>query len=129
MENKKLKKTELEKMLAKLSHQDYEVRMRAVEKLGTLLLGKPAPPSLIEMLKDRDELVRVAAAESLGKIGDPKVLSSLWENIENASPLMRRYIAQAIGCLGSDRDAVKLEARLKHEKNKSSRLGFYQALY
>jgi HEAT repeat protein len=40
-------------------------------------LGAPAVPALIQALGDRSENVRFAAAEALGKLGDPQAIPAL----------------------------------------------------
>ena len=115
--------------LFKLGHRDYEVRMRAVERLGVLLTENSAPRELIGMLEDNDDLVRVAAAETLGRIGDREALPDLWKAINDSSSLVRSYVAQAIGMLGDAADAEKLVKRLKHERDTHSKMGIYEALY
>jgi HEAT repeat protein len=68
-------------------------------------------------------------AESLGCIGDRRALPALWRAINDTSSLVRCYVAEAIGKLGSKKDVKKLEKALRHETSDAARIGFYQALY
>jgi HEAT repeat protein len=81
------------------------------------------------MLEDPDVLVRVEAAESLATIGDPKALPALWRAIDDRSPLVRSYVAGAIGSFGRAGDIPKLEQLLKKERSDTVKVGIYQALY
>jgi HEAT repeat protein len=116
-------------LLDKLSDRSVEVRMRAAESLGSLLAGKRCPRALLQSLRDPNELVRIEAAEALGVIGDRKALPSLWGALDDRSPLVRSYVAGAIGSVGGERDVAGLEERLRREKSDTARLGFYQALH
>ena len=113
-----------------LVDRDPDVRLKATEKLGSLLAGtKECPPELVKGLEDANELVRIAVAESLSVIGDQRTLPKLWKAIHDRSPLVRSYVAAAIGELGSHKDIKKLEDRIRHERSNTARLGYYQALF
>lgn len=116
-------------LITTLRDRDSEVRSAATDSLGTLLSGGQSPRQLIKMLEGRNELVRVAAAESLGAIGDRKALPALWRAINDRSPLVRSYIAGAIGSFGRAGDIPKLEQLLKKERSDTVKVGIYQALY
>ena len=116
-------------LIKSLSDRDSEVRMSATSSLGTLLTGNKSPRQLIRMLEDPNVLVRVAAAESLGAIGDRKTLPALWRAINDRSPLVRSYVAGAIGAFGRARDIPELEQRLNTERSDTVKVGIYQALY
>lgn len=122
-------KDTLQLKLRQLSNADSEVRVKAVARLGILLEKKRVPPELISAFDDIEELVRIEVAETLGIIGDKSALPVLWKKINDSSPLVRREVAIAIGLLGNSDDARKLEEKLKNEKNATSKLGFYYALY
>lgn len=122
-------KTAITPLITTLSDRDSEVRSAATESLGTLLSGGKSPRQLIKMLEDPNVLVRVAAAESLGAIGDRKALPALWRAISDRSPLVRSYIAGAIGSFGRASDIPKLEQLLKKERSATVKVGVYQALY
>ena len=116
-------------LITTLLDRDSEVRSAAIASLGTLLSGGKSPRQLIKMLEDPNVLVRVAAAESLGTIGDPKALPALWWAINDRSPLVRSYVAGATGAFGRAKDIPKLEQRLKKERSDTVKVGIYQALY
>jgi len=104
--------------------------MRAAESFGVQLFGsKKSPQALVKKLQDPNELVRIEVVESLGAIGDRKVLSKLWKAMSDRSPLVRSYVAGAIGELGSKEDIRKLERNIKKERSPTAKLGYYQALY
>lgn len=113
-----------------LSDHFSEVRKAAAESLGILLTEKKhCPPALARKLQDPDELVRLHVAESLGSIGDKKSLPRLWKTIRDRSPLVRRYVVSAIGELGGKAELGRLQRELKNEKNDTTKLGYYTAIY
>jgi HEAT repeat protein len=59
-------------------------------------LGAPAVPALIQALGDSDWDVRRAAAEALGKLGDPQAIPALIKALGNLSKNVRRAALQAI---------------------------------
>jgi len=123
------KKEAIRHLCGALSDHFRVVRGETVKSLGTLLTNcKKCPPALVRKLKDPDFLVRIEVAETLGKIGDSRVLPSLWEQIHDRSPLVRSYIAAAIGTLGTQKDAKKLRQNLSTEKSDEVKLGYYTAL-
>lgn len=56
-------------------------RQRSAELLGTAGY-EPAVPGLANLLEDRDADVRLAAAQALGRIGDPGSVSALFSALE-----------------------------------------------
>jgi HEAT repeat protein len=63
-------------------------------------LGAPAVPALIQALGDWSENVRRAAAEALGKLGDPQAVPPLIQALGDRSENVRRAAAEALGKLG-----------------------------
>jgi HEAT repeat protein len=63
---------------------------------------KAAVPILIKCLKDRSPSVRATAADSLGKIGDPRAGEALFERFVGAEKSMgaRHMLASALGAVG-----------------------------
>jgi bilin biosynthesis protein len=60
-------------------------------------IGAPAVPALIQALGDSDRDVRRAAAEALGKLGDPQAVSPLIQALGDRSENVRRAAAEALG--------------------------------
>jgi HEAT repeat protein len=63
-------------------------------------LGAPAVPPLIQALGDSDRDVRRAAAEALGKLGDPQAVPPLIKALGDSDWDVRRAAAEALGKLG-----------------------------
>jgi ParB-like chromosome segregation protein Spo0J len=59
-------------------------------------LGAPAVPPLIRALGDSDRAVRRAAAEALGKLGDPQAVPALIQALWDSDWDVRRAAQQAI---------------------------------
>jgi HEAT repeats len=106
-----------------------EERMHAVRSLGMLTSVKRAPSGILKALKDKDELVRIEASESLGNLGDRRSLPFLRKTLDDRSPLVRRYAAIAIGKIGLQVDIATISAKCQQDQNPVSRVGYWQALY
>jgi HEAT repeat protein len=59
-------------------------------------LGALAMEPLIAALKDENEYVREAAAEALGKIGDPRAVEPLIDALQDKEWFVRRTAAEAL---------------------------------
>ena len=132
MKNKggKRRKENIDALSLRFSDHDPDVRMKVAERLGIQLAGsKKCPRALVKMLHDPNELVRIEVVDSLAAIGDRGVLPNLWMAIRDRSPLVRSYIAGAIGELGSKEDLKRLERKVGKERSRTAKLGYYQALY
>ena len=72
---------------------DTALKRRLVEAL--VKIGTPAVPVLIQALGDSDEYIRRAAAEALGKLGDPQAVPALIEALGDDWDDVRRAARQA----------------------------------
>ena len=52
-------------------------------------------------LFDNDVLVQIAAAEALAEFGNISASKDLYKALDDESPLVRSFIAEAIGSIGS----------------------------
>jgi HEAT repeat protein len=117
-------------LLRAVSDRNAEVRMRATESIGALLRGSNLPAeAIVKRLQDQDELVRVAAAETLAEIGDRSAIGSLRNAMADRSPLVRSYVAIAIGTLGDKSDVKLLQRHLNAERSERAQVGLLSALY
>ena len=110
-----------------MTDRSPEVRMRAIEALGRLTRGRH--PALERALGDRDELVRVQAAESIDRGVDRRTVSALRNALDDGSPLVRGYAAAALGRVGSRLDRTRLRAQLRSETSDAARLGLLEGLW
>jgi HEAT repeat protein len=76
-------------------------------------IGEPALVPLVVMLKDPDELARENAADSLGKIGDPRTVDPLIELLYDSVPEVRQMAATALGRIGDPRAIDPISEVLK----------------
>ena len=74
-----------------LDDSSAEVRLLAIESIAKLNDGKRYVKQIAQYLKDKDELVRVSAAEFLGEFGKPNVLDHLELALNDESALVRSY--------------------------------------
>jgi HEAT repeat protein len=90
-------------LLESLKHEDWLVRLHAVEALGKIRLPVAVEPLLHALFNDRDAAVREDAVRSLGEIGDSRAVEFLLTAM--AEPGIRPLAIEALGRIG-DRRAV-----------------------
>jgi len=88
-------------LLKALQHEDWLVRLHAVESLGKAR-SKQAVESLLSLLfNDRDSAVREDAVRALGEIGDPQAVDYLFKTLQE--PGLRTLTVEALGRIGDQR--------------------------
>ena len=124
---------ELHEMLADvvsmLDDSSDEVRMLAIESIAKLDDGKRYVKQIAKYLQDKNELVRVAAAEFLGEFGKPNVLDDLEMALNDESALVRSYVTASIGSIGQKKSVSVPEKFLLSERDEVARVGFYVGLH
>lgn len=90
-------------LLKALQHEDWLVRLHAVESLGKAKSKRAVEPLLSIVFNDRDSAVREDAVRALGEIGDPQTVEHLFVVIRE--PGLRTVAVEALGRIG-DRRAV-----------------------
>lgn len=103
-------KMEIERLYSSSSSK----RENGAHNLG--IIGKeaaPAVPFLIDMLKDKNEDVRVNVAIALGKIGDPRAVEPLIIVLKDEDEEVRGPAAIALGNIKDTRAVEPLIAALK----------------
>ncbi len=93
----------LPRLLAALEHDEWLVRLHAVEALGQLRAPESVEPLLRVMFNDSDSAVRIDAARALGEIGDPRAVDFLISALRDRD--IRPKAIEALGKIG-DRRAV-----------------------
>jgi HEAT repeat protein len=93
-------------MCQALKDRDWQVR-RATEALGKI--GSPAVPALIQALNDDEWRVRWAAAQALGKIGNPQAVPALIQALKDENEWVRLAAAWTLGKIGSPAIPTLLE--------------------
>jgi len=87
-------------LIADLKVKDGMKRQRARRRL--VAMGKPAIPSLSELLKDHQEQTRWEAAKALGAIADPDASSALTSALEDEEFDVRWLAAEGLIRMGRD---------------------------
>lgn len=88
-------------LLKALQHEDWLVRLHAVESLGKAK-SKQAVEALLSLLfNDRDSAVREDAVKALGEIGDPQAVEYLFAAMQD--PGLRTLVVEALGRIGDAR--------------------------
>ena len=90
-------------LLKALQHEDWLVRLHAVESLGKTQSKRAVEPLLSVLFNDRDSAVREDAVRALGEIGDPQAVEHLFTAMRE--PGLRTLAVEALGRIG-DRRAV-----------------------
>ncbi len=88
-------------LLETLTHQDWLVRLHAVESLGKTKSQKAVEPLLSALFNDGDSAVREDAIRALGDIGDPKAIEFLFTAMKE--PGLRTLAVEALGRIGDHR--------------------------
>jgi HEAT repeat protein len=105
--------TAIEPLINLLSHPNSEVRRKCAE-----VLGKLRDPRSVEVLatvlEDKESSVVLAAAISLGKIGDVPTLMGL---LSHPNSVVRRKCAEILGELQDPRNADALAAVLEDKES------------
>lgn len=84
-----------------------EARMAAV--IGLLGIGRPSVEILIEYLEDDDWVVREAAADLLGKIGDVRAVGPLMTRLrEDKDTGVKEFAVKGLGLIGDARPTEML---------------------
>lgn len=91
-------------LLESLTHQDWLVRLHAVEALGKTTSSSAVAPLLSTAFNDADSAVREDAVRALGNIGNPQAVEFLLTAMRK-EPGLRTLAVEALGRIG-DRRAV-----------------------
>ncbi len=95
--------------------RDYNSEVRQMATQALVRLGQPAVVPLILALEDEDHLVRRAAANVLGAIGDPRAVDRLIDALRDKDPDVRRAIANALDEIGDPRALEPFIAALEDD--------------
>jgi ribosomal protein L40E len=87
---------------------------------GLHQFGAEAVDALIAHLNDDDPDARFGAAQTLGRIGDPKAIPGLIAALRDADPAVRYWAAEALGQLRAEA-AVDALGELLNDKHKGVR--------
>ncbi len=90
----------IQELIAALASSSPVARRKAREAL--VALGKPAVPSLIQLLSHRKPHVRWEAAKALGGIADPIAASALVSALKDRDGDVRWLAAEGLAALGQD---------------------------
>ncbi len=82
------------KLLSVLPKADSETRAQICWVLGSRRMKSGLRP-LVELLRDRNVLVRIAALRSLGEIGDPSVIHAVKE-LTNSEDSIVQTVARSV---------------------------------
>ncbi|MCC2640209.1 MAG: uncharacterized protein K0S45_622 [Nitrospira sp.] len=96
-------------LLLALEHEEWLVRLHAVEALGKLKSSDAVDPLLRTLFNDRDSAIREDVVRALGVIGDARAVDYLVTVMKE--PTLRLLAVEALGHIG-DRRAVPLLRRV-----------------
>jgi HEAT repeat protein len=90
-------------LLDAIRHEEWVVRLHAVEALGRLKSTESVEPLLWLLFNDQDQAIREDAVRSLGEIGDARAVDFLFLAMKDVG--LRHLAIEAMGKIG-DRRAV-----------------------
>jgi HEAT repeat protein len=102
-----------EQLISAVHHRNPRIRRGAAEVLGDLgprAIG--SVPALTQVLKDKEESVRVAAARALGTIGDRSAVPSLVLELNDASASVRATASESLGKIRAQESIRALTEKL-----------------
>lgn len=103
-------------------NKDADQRIGAIYVLGTFGVQNDAVPSIEARLQDKDSLVRVAAAKTLGEMQAYQSIPKLYELLDDKSTAVSFAAAQALWRMGDERGRGILTQVLTGERGVSSGL-------
>lgn len=123
------------KAIKELESDIPKTRAAACEDIGKIAAirksyGTPALDPLLKALKDKEEIVRAAAAEALAKIDEPKkTVTPLIEVVkEDKAERVKIAAANGLGLMGNDaREAVKTLRETAEAARKDMKMQLAQA--
>jgi HEAT repeat protein len=116
-------------LLSLLDDPEAIVRSEAVDALGVLRYKPAAGPVRSLLTGDADPIVRAAAAETLGDLGDPDAVPELEMALADPDAAVRGYAANSLGLLGAVQLVPELEDHARAEPSMQVRAELYGALY
>jgi HEAT repeat protein len=105
------------------------VRSEAIDAVGVVRYAAAVQAVMTVLRTDPDAVVRAAAAESLGDLGDSRALAELERALEDPDEAVRGYAAASLGLLGTPALLPKLRSRLDGEDSARVKAEFYAAGY
>ncbi|MGC8972369.1 MAG: HEAT repeat domain-containing protein [bacterium] len=103
----------IECWIALLENEDYNLQTKAINEL--VKIGKRAVKPLTSKLGTQNDSLKLAVIETLGRIGDPIVVSSLIELLKDKDSSIRSKSAEALGEIRDKRAVEPLIAIIKDE--------------
>ena len=88
-------------LVTALRHEDWLVRLHAVESWGKAQAKRAVEPLLSVLFNDQDSAVREDAVRALGEIGDPRAVEYLFTAMRE--PRLRTLAVEALGRIGDAR--------------------------
>jgi len=82
------------------------VRAISTYILSNITLNKESLYPLIDALNDRDVVVRLYAADALGKLKDSRAIESLLKSLKDGEPVVRLYTVRALGNFPDDKRLI-----------------------
>ncbi len=118
--------------LEQISHNNnYEIKIEVCNILNDYFITyfDKYEKILLNLLNDKDELVRIEAIEVLGAIGNVKYAKNLLILLKDKSWLVRASVFEALGDIKAIEYIQKLKSLLSTINNNEEKVRVYYALY
>lgn len=105
----------IERLVVLLSHQDWMVRWAIAEVL-VCLGAKEAKPTLLSLIKDTHQNVRMTAVRAIAILGDKTDAEAIIPLIQDKQTMVREAAIQTLGTLGNSKAIPALLPLLIHKE-------------
>ena len=102
-------------------YKNPQLRQAAIRTLGKMGENGAVEP-LINVLKDKNEEIRITAIQTLGQIGDSRAVDPLITTLKSRNVSIKNTAVQALGQLGESRAVEELLPLLKNKDFETRRI-------
>lgn len=118
----------VEPLISASDDEEYTVRVRIAEALGTREESELVLPTLAKLIQDENPIVRRTAADSMGHIGSAEAVPYLCDALHDDDETVRSHSAEALGEIHTDESAEALVDAFLSDDNYNVRYFAKQSL-
>lgn len=118
----------VEPLISASDDEEYTVRVRIAEALGTREEADLVLPTLAKLIQDDNAIVRRTAADSMGHISSAEAVPYLCKALQDDDETVRSHSAEALGEIHTDESAEALINAFLHDDDYNVRYFAKQSL-